>query len=99
MGSHDLPSQGDFTKRQDFYADSAVVAYRLPDSDIDAASLSPKITTSAAAIDPTALSDGDYTHGGRGLKRVGCPCRWPAPGVASHAGAWIETTISTRCAR
>ncbi len=48
------------------YADSAVVAYRLPDNDLSIASLNPRVTTSAAPntpIDAAPLSDGDYVHG------------------------------------
>ncbi len=42
-----------------FYADSAVIAYRAPDSDVSVSSLQPKITSSAGDIDVAALSDGD----------------------------------------
>jgi hypothetical protein len=63
MGSHDMISEGDPVKGLAYYADSAVFAYRLPDSDISVADLHPKITTSGGEIDPAALSDGDYVHG------------------------------------
>jgi hypothetical protein len=64
MGNHDMISEGDPVKGLAFYADSAVVAYRLPDSDVAIESLQPKITTnSGTAIDPSALDDGDYQHG------------------------------------
>jgi len=63
MGNHDLPSEGDPLKGLTYYADSAVVAYRLPASDISIDSLHPKITVSSGAIDPAALTDGDYVHG------------------------------------
>jgi hypothetical protein len=63
MGNHDLPSEGDPIKGLSYYADSAVIAYRLPDSEIPIATLNPKITTSAGPgypIDAAKLSDGDY---------------------------------------
>ncbi len=63
MGNHDLPSEGDPLKGLEFYADSAVIAYRVPDTDVAAAALNPKITTSAGSIDAAALSDGDFIHG------------------------------------
>ena len=64
MGNHDMSSEGDPVKGLAFYADSAVVAYRLPDSEVAIESLQPKITTnSGTAIDPSALDDGDYQHG------------------------------------
>src|ERR1700733_1368911 len=40
-----------------FYADSAVIAYRTPADEIPMTSLHPKATTSAGTIDPTALED------------------------------------------
>ena len=42
-----------------FYADSAVVAYRAPDSDVPVAALQPKITSSAGNLDLALLTDGD----------------------------------------
>ena len=66
LPNHDLPSEGDPIKGLAYYADSAVVAYRLPESDVSVAELRPKITTSAgsaAKIDAAALSDGDYVSG------------------------------------
>jgi hypothetical protein len=42
-----------------FYADSAVIAYRAPASDVLLSSLNPKITTSSGNIDVAALTDGD----------------------------------------
>ena len=44
----------------DFYRDSAVVAYRLPDGDDQISDLHPKITSSGGSIDPALLTDGDY---------------------------------------
>ncbi len=43
----------------EFYADSAVVAYRLPDSDRTMAELQAKLTCSGGTVDLAALTDGD----------------------------------------
>jgi hypothetical protein len=51
-----LPAPPDLT----FYADSVVLAYRLP-KDEAAATPQPKITSSDATFDSVALSDGDYS--------------------------------------
>ena len=45
-----------------FYADSAVVAYRAAASDVPLESLHPEVTSSGGAIDAAMLSDGDLTH-------------------------------------
>ncbi len=42
-----------------FYADSAVVAYRAPESDVPVAALQPKITSSGGNLDLALLTDGD----------------------------------------
>ncbi|WP_263354404.1 glycosyl hydrolase [Acidicapsa acidisoli] len=67
MGNHDMISEGDPLKGIEYYADSAVFAYRLPDTEKTMAELNPTVTTSAGAgagtIDPAALSDGDYMRG------------------------------------
>jgi len=42
-----------------FYADSAVVAFRIPDSEVAANAVQPKITCSSGTIDPALLTDGD----------------------------------------
>jgi hypothetical protein len=66
LPNHDLTLGGPSPVDPVHYADSAVVAYRLPEDDISIASLHPKVTTSAAPgvpIDASALSDGDYIHG------------------------------------
>ena len=42
-----------------FYADSKVVAYRLPDGELRMADLHPKVTTSVPGLDPAPLTDGD----------------------------------------
>jgi hypothetical protein len=47
------------SKRPQFYADSKVVAYKLPANEVAADAMQPKITWSSGAIDPVLLSDGD----------------------------------------
>ena len=42
-----------------FYADSAVIAYRAPESDVPVSSLNAKVTSSAGTIDVPLLTDGD----------------------------------------
>src|SRR5450759_2177688 len=43
----------------EFYADSAVIAYRAPDSDVSMAELQPKVTSSGGQFSLAALTDGD----------------------------------------
>jgi hypothetical protein len=43
----------------EFYADAAVIAYKLPEGDLDLASLQPRITSSGGKFDLAALTDGD----------------------------------------
>ncbi|MFZ0961375.1 MAG: glycosyl hydrolase, partial [Terriglobia bacterium] len=43
----------------EFYADVAVVAYRVPESDVALESLHPKVTASGVDVDFAMLSDGD----------------------------------------
>jgi len=43
----------------EYYADAAVVAYRVPENDISIAELKPKITSSGGKFDLAALTDGD----------------------------------------
>jgi len=43
----------------EYYADSAVVAYRAPENDVPPASLKPKVTSSGGAFDLASLTDGD----------------------------------------
>lgn len=46
-----------------WYAQAAVVAYRLPDDDESMAELQPKITSSGGNFDLAKLTDGDYANG------------------------------------
>jgi hypothetical protein len=43
-----------------FYADSAVVAYRAANSDLPMSQLQPRVSSSGGTIDPALLADGDY---------------------------------------
>ncbi len=42
-----------------FYADSSVVAYKIPDGDETQTELNPRVTSSAGTVNAAALSDGD----------------------------------------
>jgi hypothetical protein len=42
-----------------YYADSAVIAFRLPESEVPMAELQPKVTSSGGTFDVAALTDGD----------------------------------------
>jgi len=44
----------------EFYADSAVVAYRVPAGDVPLNDLHPAVTSSGGTIDPALLGDGDF---------------------------------------
>jgi len=46
----------------EFYKDSAVVAYRVPASDIPMSELHPAVTSSGGSIDPSLLADGDLAQ-------------------------------------
>ncbi len=54
---------GDDRQAPQFYADSAVVAYRAPESDVPMAELQPKITSSGGQFNISQLTDGDLTTG------------------------------------
>jgi len=47
-----------------YYADSAVVAFRVPDNDRTLAELGAKVTSSGGSFDLAALTDGDLAKGG-----------------------------------
>jgi hypothetical protein len=50
---------GTSTHPPEYYGDSAVVAYRLPDSDLSMAELQPKVSSSGGQFDLAGLTDGD----------------------------------------
>ncbi len=49
------------TPPPEFYADAAVVAFRLPESDLSMASLNPKVASSGGKFTLEELTDGDLT--------------------------------------
>ncbi len=60
IGIHDLLNAPPGAKPiPQFYADSVVIAYRRPDSDVSLDSLHPKMTASGGAPDEAVLTDGD----------------------------------------
>src|SRR5262252_7113999 len=50
---------GGSAKLPEYYADSAVIAYKVAETDVPLESFQPKITSSSGTIDPALLSDGD----------------------------------------
>ena len=62
-----------------YYADSAVVAYRIPDEDRPQSELKPRVTSSGGSANISALSDGDVNTVALDL-----------PSDASGRGAWVE---------
>jgi hypothetical protein len=66
-----------------FYADSAVVAYRLPSDEKTQPELHPRITTSAGHVNTTALSDGIVDKLALSL-----------PGAAPGREAWVQFEYS-----
>ncbi|MCX6561206.1 MAG: glycosyl hydrolase [Candidatus Aminicenantes bacterium] len=50
---------GKSTPNPEYYGDSAVIAYRLPDGDIPMAELQPKVTSSGGSFSLASLIDGD----------------------------------------
>jgi hypothetical protein len=56
-----LPAASSAFAQPQFYADSAVVAYRAAATDVPLESLHPVVTSSGGAIDAAVLSDGDLT--------------------------------------
>jgi hypothetical protein len=53
------PSGTPAAPHHQYYADSAVIAYRLPDGEIPMAELKPKMTMSGGRLDLASLTDGD----------------------------------------
>lgn len=47
-------------KLPEYFADSAVVAYRLPEGGLPAGDLKAKVTSSGGSVDPAVLTDGDF---------------------------------------
>ncbi|HXN21916.1 MAG TPA: glycosyl hydrolase [Candidatus Dormibacteraeota bacterium] len=53
------------TPLPEYYADSAVIAYPLPKSEVLTAELRPKVTSSNGVIDVALLTDGDFAKANR----------------------------------
>jgi len=51
--------EGDEERIPEYYADAAVVAFRVPDTDLSMAELQPKVSSSAGKFNLTELTDGD----------------------------------------
>jgi hypothetical protein len=66
-----------------FYSDSAVIAYRAPESDVPVAELQPKMTSSSGSIDFALLSDGDLVKS------------TPLPKAPVGQQAWIQYEFTT----
>ncbi len=62
-----------------YYADSAVVAYRIPEGDRTQSELKPRVTSSGGSANVSALSDGD-------VNKVALDLPFGAPGK----DAWVE---------
>ena len=62
----------------EFYADSAVIAFRVPQSDVPLTQLNPKVTSSGGQFDLAQLTDGDLVRSS------------PLPVAAPGAIAWIQ---------
>jgi hypothetical protein len=61
-GRHEGYMEGAKTAPPEFYADSAVVAYRAPESDRTLTELQAKVTSSGGSFDLAALTDGDLLN-------------------------------------
>lgn len=65
-----------------WYADAAVVAYRLPDNDESMVELQPKVTSSGGNFELAKLTDGDYANG------------TPLPPAPVGEKSWIQFEFS-----
>jgi hypothetical protein len=61
-GRHEGYMEGTKAAPPEFYADSAVVAYRAPESDRTLTELQAKVTSSGGAFDLSVLTDGDLAQ-------------------------------------
>ncbi|HEY0779247.1 MAG TPA: glycosyl hydrolase [Gemmatirosa sp.] len=59
-GEKPLPPEPPAGPDPTFYADTRVLAYRLPDAEVRMADLQPRVTSAAGPIDAATLMDGDY---------------------------------------
>lgn len=74
----DAPSSSELKLPEPWYADAAVVAYRLPENDRSMAELQPKVTSSGGNFDLVKLTDGDYANG------------TPLPPAPEGEKSWIQ---------
>ena len=70
---------GKITVPPEFYADAAVIAYRIPEGDEPQSALNPRVTSSGGTANVPALSDGD-------VNTVALDLPVSAPG----ADSWVE---------
>ncbi len=63
----------------EFYADVAIVAYRIPEGDESQAELNPQVTASGGTVDAAALSDGEVDTAALDL-----------PAAAPGGEAWVQ---------
>src|SRR6185503_17824225 len=76
LGQEDQP-------RPEYYADSAVVAFRAPDGDLPMAQLQPKVTSSGGNFNVAALADGDFAAAA------------PLPKAPPGEKSWIQFEFAT----
>ncbi len=56
-------AESEVKRPESWYADAAVVAFRLPENDQSMAALQPKVTSNGGNFDLAKLTDGDYANG------------------------------------
>ena len=56
-------AESEVKRPESWYADAAVVAFRLPENDQSMAALQPKVTSNGGNFDLAKLTDGDYADG------------------------------------
>ncbi len=82
-GRHEGYMEGSKAAPPEFYADSAVVAFRAPESDRSLAELGAKVASSGGTFDVAALTDGD-------LSRTSL-----LPAAAPGQTAWVRYEFAT----
>src|SRR5439155_26871354 len=68
----------------EFYADSAVIAYRVPNSDVPVIDFQPKLTSSGGTLGATLLTDGDFVKS------------TALPKAAVGQQAWVQFELAKR---
>ncbi len=74
----DIDALGGPSKMPAFYADSAVIAYRIPQSDLPSDEAQPKLTFSAGNPEASILSDGDLNN------------KTQLPVAANNGVSWVQ---------